>query len=80
MRGRGCPKHEGFSHNTSDIVNLCAGSCSRAMGMEGDAGDYDPFQTWGAAVMENRAQGLLWVDCVSTLSCEEMQDGYCRGG
>ena len=54
--------------------------CISASLQPGEAGDYSPLElpsSSGSVSLDNRAQVVLWLECMEVKSCEELEDGYC---
>jgi len=63
-----------------ELIRNCEDRCVEASRNGGDAGDYNPNEKSNPGYfpqLENRAQVVLWAECVETTACENLEDGYC---
>ncbi len=61
-------------------LGTCIAGCEAALDQAGDLEGYDPFDqnTTGASIsLDNEKQAALWMDCIETTECSEIDDGYC---
>ena len=52
---------------------VCSEACEDAMGIPGDAGDYNPNEKTPSSqsvTLENDQQAAMWMDCIEEKSCE----------
>lgn len=63
-----------------EMVATCEGICIGLYGVDGDLGDYWPyeFKDAGESVeLENEEQAQEWMDCIADTECVPLEDGYC---
>lgn len=71
---------ESPGQTTAELLDICQDSCLDALDVPGEVGAYDPYQRLpgdSAIELENDRQAALWMDCVSEMSCENLDNGYC---
>lgn len=63
----------------AELIDECEATCDEAMRNTGKVGTYDPNSNADDdATIVNEKQAALWMECVSTTSCENMRKGYCQ--
>jgi hypothetical protein len=68
--------------NTSeaDLKSTCMNACLGALDNPGGLDGYDPDERQGSSAsveLETDKQAAVWMDCIATTSCEDLEKGYC---
>ncbi|MEL6346203.1 MAG: hypothetical protein AAFV53_24040 [Myxococcota bacterium] len=64
-----------------DRLNACNDACEQALEIPGEQGDYDPYDFLdnnSEIELENDKQAAVWMECIDTLTCDNIDQGQCR--
>ncbi|GDX82691.1 hypothetical protein LBMAG42_45020 [Deltaproteobacteria bacterium] len=72
------PDFEG-EEGANRLIVECQATCEEAMTNTGTVGTYDPNSNTDTKIdIANEKQAALWMDCVATTSCDNMDKGFCQ--
>ncbi len=64
----------------AELIRQCVDDCDYALRFPGELGDYNPNErhTSGETItLANEEQAAAWMDCIDTVDCSQLNDGFC---